>query len=153
MGHKTGVVDVTATLTTPHPPSLVHAVVADLGTYPAWLDIVSRVEPDGDAAWSVDLEGRIGPLARSKRLRMVRVDDDRDGHVSFTRGERDDRHHADWVLDATTQVVDGDQSLLTMHLHYGGRLWLPVLERILQDEITRSRPRLVAYLDARTSST
>ena len=41
----------------------------------------------------------------------------------------------------------GDGSRLTMHLHYGGGLFGPVLERVLRDEIERSRPRLLAALD------
>jgi hypothetical protein len=31
-----------------------------------------------------------------------------------------------------------------MRLHYGGRLWMPVLDRLLADEVERSRPRLLA---------
>jgi len=31
-----------------------------------------------------------------------------------------------------------------MRLHYGGSLWVPMLDRVLRDEIERSRPRLVA---------
>jgi hypothetical protein len=31
-----------------------------------------------------------------------------------------------------------------MHLHYGGGLWGPVVERLLREEIERSRPRLLA---------
>ena len=34
-----------------------------------------------------------------------------------------------------------------MSLHYGGGLWGPVLDRLLADEVTRARPRLVALLD------
>ena len=90
-------------------------VVADLGTYPAWLDIVGRAEPldpatgaDGtaeDAAWSVDLKGQVGPFRRSKRLRMVRAcfdDPDATGRASvrFERRELDGRSHSDWVLSA-----------------------------------------------------
>jgi hypothetical protein len=33
-----------------------------------------------------------------------------------------------------------------MNLHYGGSLWLPILDRLLSDEIERSRPRLVALV-------
>ena len=33
--------------------------------------------------------------------------------------------------------------LVTMRLHYGGSLWGPVLERLLGDEIERSRSRLL----------
>jgi len=35
-----------------------------------------------------------------------------------------------------------------MNLHYGGGLWGPVLERLLGDEIERSKPRLLALLRA-----
>ncbi|HEX7443496.1 MAG TPA: hypothetical protein VF320_06400, partial [Acidimicrobiales bacterium] len=72
--------DVTADLDAPCTVSVLFASVDDLGTYPAWLEIVERAEAtathpddDGDAAWLVDLRGRLGPLARSKRLRMVRT--------------------------------------------------------------------------------
>ena len=37
-------------------------------------------------------------------------------------------------------------STLTMRLHYGGRLWVPALDRLLADEIERSRPRLLQRL-------
>ena len=136
--------DVTADLDAPHPPERVHAVVADLGTYPRWLDIVTRAERDGDA-WSVDLRGRLGPFARSKRLRMVRTALEAPTHARFERAEVDGRSHSPWVLDAKV-APHADGSRLTMHLHYGGGLWMPVLERILRDEIERSRARLLSVL-------
>lgn len=139
--------DVTADLDAPHTPSAVFAVVADLTTYPRWLDIVSRAEPADDGAWSVDLRGRLGPFARSKRLRMVRTAADEPTHARFERDERDGRSHSAWVLDAAV-APHGDGSRLTMQLHYGGGLWMPVLERLLRDEIERSRTRLLALLSA-----
>jgi hypothetical protein len=45
-------------------------------------------------------------------------------------------------------VADGEGSILTMRLHYGGSLWGPVLERLLGDTIERSRSRLLAVLDS-----
>ena len=33
-----------------------------------------------------------------------------------------------------------------MRLHYGGSLWVPMLDRLLADEIERSRPRLLRLL-------
>jgi len=137
-------VDVTADLEAPHPPAQVYGVVADLATYPRWLDIVARAEPDGDA-WSVDLRGRLGPFARSKRLRMVQTVADEPTHVRFERAELDGRSHSPWVLDATV-LPAGEGSRLTMQLHYGGGLWMPVLERLLRDEIERSRSRLLSVL-------
>ena len=39
--------------------------------------------------------------------------------------------------------------MLTMELHYGGAMWMPMLDRLLSDEIGRSRPRLLQVLGAR----
>ena len=140
--------DVRADLSTGAPPSSLFEVVADLGTYPDWLDIVGRVEStspvDGDVgpAWLVDLQGQLGPLRRSKRLRMVRTECEAPNRVRFERRDVDGRDHSDWVLSATVTAAD-DGSRLDVHLHYGGSLWVPLLDRLLADEIRSSRRRLV----------
>jgi hypothetical protein len=143
--------DVTATLTAPCAPEVLYRCVADLGSYPDWLEIVPKaVAEDGDEpAWVVDLRGKLGPFARSKRLRMVRTQDDSPSSVLFERQERDGRSHSPWILRADVEPADDGESRLTMRLHYGGSLWGPVLERVLGDEIERSKPRLLALL-ART---
>jgi hypothetical protein len=140
--------DVTATLDAPCAPADLHPWLDDLGRYPEWLDIVPRAvpaEPHGDdvgPAWSVDLRG---PFARATRLRMVRTVSQAPRHARFERVEHDGRQHSAWVLDAeVAETVEG--SRLTMRLHYGGRLWMPVLDRLLSEEIERSRPRLLALL-------
>lgn len=143
--------DVTATLDAPCAADDLFPWVDDLGRYPEWLDIVPRAVPaephpdDVGPAWSVDLRGRLGPFARAKRLRMVRTVSAAPRHARFERVEHDGRDHSAWVLDA---AVDdrGEGTRLTMRLHYGGRLWMPVLDRVLADEIERSRPRLLALL-------
>lgn len=138
--------DVVAHLDAPHPAADVFAVVDDLASYPRWLDIVPKVQDAGEGAWLVDLRGRLGPFARSKRLRMVRGERV-DGTVTvFERSELDGRQHSPWVLRAEVEAVGPAASRLTMRLHYGGGLWGPVLERLLGDEIERSRPRLLAIL-------
>jgi len=139
-------VDVVATLDAPHPPERVWAVVSDLGTYPSWLDIVPRAVSAGDA-WTVDLRGRLGPFARSKRLRMRRTVAEEPFLVVFERDEADGRQHSPWVLRAEVAPAPSG-STLTMRLHYGGSLWGPVLERLLGDTIEGSRGRLLAVLDA-----
>ena len=142
--------DVTTDLEAPCTPDELFAWVDDLGRYPEWLDIVPRAEPvaghadDPGPAWSVDLRGRLGPLARSKRLRMVRTALE-PGRVRFERVEHDGRRHSPWVLDAAVDEVEGG-SRLRVHLHYGGSLVGPLIERLLADEITRSRPRLLALV-------
>ena len=142
--------DVTATLDAPCSRDELFEWVADLSRYPEWLDIVPRAVPaddGGDApAWIIDLRGRLGPFARSKRLRMVRTRIDAPDTVVFEREERDGRSHSPWLLEATVTNPDVGASRLTMHLHYGGGLWGPLVERLLTDEIERSRPRLLALL-------
>ncbi len=143
--------DVTATFDAPCAPEVLFPWVADLDRYPEWLDIVPRAvaadaHPDDTGpAWSVDLRGRLGPFARAKRLRMVRTAHEAPSHSRFERLEHDGREHSAWVLDAAVEATD-DGSRLTMRLHYGGRLWMPVLDRLLADEIERSRPRLRALV-------
>lgn len=143
------VVDMTASMDAPCSPEVLFGAVEDLGGYPTWLSIVSRAEPadpdPGDAgpAWSVELRGRIGPLARSKRLRMVRTAHDAPSHARFERRELDGRQHSPWVLDAQVRET-AEGSALEMALHYGGSFGGSVLERLLRDEIEASRPRLRA---------
>jgi hypothetical protein len=149
-------VDVTVELDAPLPPATLFAAVEDLDRYPSWLDIVPRADrlaPEPAApgsaapppAWSVDLRGRVGPLARSKRLRMVRTVHEPDAHVRFERVETDGRQHSPWVLDALVAPTAAG-SRLTMVLHYGGGLFGPILERVLVEEIERSKARLLALL-------
>ena len=146
--------DVSADLVAPCIPDELFAWVDDLGRYPQWLQIVPRarsVEPqpgDPGPAWSVDLRGRLGPFARSKRLRMARTVHDA-GRVRFERVEHDGRQHASWVLAAEVTEATGG-SRLHMHLHYGGSLVGPLIERLLADEIEQSKPRLLALVAAGT---
>lgn len=145
--------DTTAELLTESDPGALFAEVEVLDSYPEWLEIVPRAmhtEPDeGDPgpAWIVDLRGQIGPLRRSKRLRMVRSLHEPGERVRFERRELDGRNHSQWTLTADVSSR-GSGSALRMSLHYGGSLWVPMLERLLRDEIERSRPRLVSRLAA-----
>lgn len=144
--------DVKVALDAPCPPAELFAWVDDLTLYPRWLHLVPRAEPaaavEGDPgpAWLVDLRGKLGPLSRSKRLRMVRSVHHAPERVRFERLEHDGRQHSAWVLEAEVEPVKGGTSRLVMGLHYGGGLFGPPLERLLHDEIARSRPRLLALL-------
>ena len=136
---------------------MLFAQVDDLSTYPQWLDLVCRAErePGGtgsdayqpqssDIAWSVDLRARLGPLARSKRLRMIRTLRDPVGHrARFERRELDGRRHSPWVLEVEVGSRD-DGSVLSMRLHYGGSLWTGgLMERALTEQIVSGRQRLL----------
>ena len=148
---QTDVVDVSADLHAPCAPDVLFDYVDDLARYPEWLSIVPRATPDdarpGDTgpAWRIDLRGKFGPLSRSKRLRMVRSRLDRPHEAVFERQEHDGQQHSAWILRAA--VAPADQgATLAMHLHYGGRLWEPLVERLLRDEIEASRQRLLVLV-------
>lgn len=140
--------DVTATLDAPVSPARLYDEVSALDGYPGWIDIVHRAEPAGDGSWNVELRGKVGPFARSKRLRMERTTAEPERRVVFERREQDGRTHAPWVLTATIESTTSG-SRLTMHLHYGGSLFTGgVLEKMLADQILRGRERLLARLGA-----
>lgn len=128
-------------------PDMVFAHVAELDRYPSWLPLVHRadrlVDDDGPGpAWDVELRARVGPFARSKRLRMARVERVEERLVVFERAEVDGRDHARWALRAELEPTPTG-TRLTMHLAYDGGLWTGgVLERVLDEEIRRGRAGL-----------
>lgn len=134
------------------PPADLFRHVSTLDRYPAWMTLVHAAIPESDGeahrpAWAVELRTRIGPLARSKRLRMVRTEFEPDRLVVFERAEVDGRRHADWVLRVDLDPA-GDTTRLTMHLSYGGSLWTGgVLQHVLDAEIERGRDRLLALVN------
>jgi hypothetical protein len=149
-------VDVSAGLELPFPPSAVFPWIADLGRYPAWLDIVTKVDAEpaddqGEPAWTVDLRARLGPIARSKRLRMVRTVLEVDHAVRFERAERDGRDHSAWVLDASIEPT-AEGCHLDMSLRYAGGALAPLVQRLLGDEIDRSGKRLVEQVSTGLSA-
>lgn len=145
--------DVNATVVAEVTQGAMYHVVSDLGRYPEWLDIVARAEPteqlqsDPGPAWIVDLRGQLGPLRRSKRLRMARTVGHFPEMVRFERFEIDGRSHSDWVLQAAVSKVGAESVELAMSLHYGGTMWVPLLDRLLGEEINKSSGRLVALLE------
>jgi hypothetical protein len=137
-----------AELDAPVPSAALFAWLADLDRYPAWLDMVrsaKRETPQAAAAlpaWDVVLVGRLGPLRRLKRLRMVRTDEDAAGRARFVREERDGKTHAAWELAVDVSPRPAG-SHLDMTLSYSGTLWGPPLHRLLAAEIEAAKPRLV----------
>jgi len=108
-------------------------------------------DPDGRLVWDVELRAQVGPLARSKRLRMVRTVHQAARSVEFERSEVDGRAHAPWVLRAdlepSTDVAG--EILLTMRLSYGGGLWTgALLQRVLDDEVRRGSEALLEIVRA-----
>jgi hypothetical protein len=137
-------------------PSVVFPFVSTLDQYPNWLPLVHTVQPTATAAgevgpsWLVEIRARVGPFARSKRLRMTRTTHDDERAAEFERAELDGRDHARWALRAELFELpgaDGASTRVTMHLAYDGSLWGgALLERVLDEEIKRGREGLATLV-------
>lgn len=144
--------DASAELIAPCPAAELFGWVDDLSRYPLWSGLIHHVAPlaaddaSGNPAWLVELRARIGPMTRSKRLRMVRTVHHRPSAAVFERRELDGRRHAAWVLSAEVEPLPPG-SRLHIDLHYGGTLWTGgLLERALADQIERGAARLSALV-------
>jgi ribosome-associated toxin RatA of RatAB toxin-antitoxin module len=139
----------------PAAPSEVFPLVASLDSYPRWMRLVHESTSelgDGDPAWSVELRARVGPFARSKRLRMERRVHRPDRLVEFERAEHDGKQHARWTLRVELEPVGADATSVTMHLAYDGALWTGgLLDRVLDEEVRRGRAGLVALVSGEPS--
>lgn len=131
-------------------PERLFSWVDDLSNYPPWMTLVHDVRlvdsVSESPAWDVELQAKVGPFTRSKRLRMVRTVHEPMSHAVFERREVDGRQHASWVLTATVTPVEQDplRSSILMELRYGGSLWTgAVLQRVLDDEIRKGSTALV----------
>jgi hypothetical protein len=135
-----------ASLDAPVAPGVLFPYVADLDRYEAWMPLVHRATPVGDGEWDVELRARLGPVARSKRLRMVRTWLEWDRAVVFERREPGDRRSSPWVLRADLRPVEGGTHL-EMDLSYGGALWTGgMLQRVLDEQIRQGSERLLALV-------
>ena len=148
--------DVTANVEVPVSAEKLFNYVSDLQNYESWLEMVYSVKSsDYDSTssqdlkfWTVELRARLGPFARSKRLRMVRTRCEAPYSVVFERAENDGLSHSAWVLSATVSQTDSGSSLQT-NLHYSGSLFTGgLLERALADQIEQGREKLIQQLIA-----
>ena len=138
--------DVVVTVDVPVSVEKLFNYISDLANYESWLEMVHAAKLLDDNSWSVELRARLGPFARSKRLRMVRSSFDKPSFVVFERAEIDGRKHSQWVLSATVSST-ATGSCLTMNLHYSGRLFTGgLLERALADQISQGRGKLIRLL-------
>lgn len=137
-------------------PAVVFPFVADLAEYPNWVRLVHDARPlevPGGArpAWSVEIRAQVGPFARSKRLRMERVELVAAQRAVFERVETDGRDHAYWSLAVELSGSD-TSTTVTMHLVYDGRLWTGgVLAKVLDDQVRRGRAGLIDLVNAESA--
>lgn len=135
-------------------PDRVFAVLADLATWPAWLDVVARAEPDGTRAWRVRLGLSFGPASVGYDVRMVRVTaspapDGREqtDRLRFERDEGDGRDDHSMVVIDVGLVATGARTTATLMLAIDKRIPLLDLQRQLDRRAARATRRLQRLLD------
>jgi hypothetical protein len=128
------------------PTEVVMPIVADLATYPDWLGLVHLAAPipGEEGVFLVTLRAKIGPLARSKKLRMVRTEYNNHA-VRFERDETDGREHSNWVMAVTAESSPKSGTDLEITLSYDGDLWSAPLEVILDSQSGKAGKRLDDY--------
>jgi hypothetical protein len=148
-----GVVQRSISTATSASPDRLFETMSDLGTYVEWMTLIERCESavavaeDAGPAWWVTLRAKVGPFARSKRLRMVRTYMDEPSTVRFERHETDGKSHSAWVMEALVVPLEvGSQ--VTVELTYSGGLWSGPLDAVLGSKVDDSVPRLRAYVSA-----
>lgn len=116
--------------------------LAGLDAYPEWMTLVHSAHRVATDAWDVEIRARVGPFARSKRLRMVRTVDD-PLHVVFVREETDGKVHAPWTLEIVISPR-GDGCSVSVEMTYGGSLWTAgLLDKVLAQHIEAGKAGLV----------
>ncbi len=140
-------------------PGRVLEIISDLTTYPHWLELVTEALPCPTAtdfeelpAWLITLRAKIGPFARSKRLRMGRTRrramPNGEGEAIFERRELDARDHSSWVMQVTVRDrgdPDPNQSEIEISLKYGGSLWSGALETVLGSVVGSAGKKLSLF--------
>ena len=130
-------------------PGAVFAVIADLTTWPRWLDVVTRVTPDGERAWRVRLGVKLGPVDLGRDVRLVATTFDEPARVVVEREELDglpDHSPIEIAVDVVAVTAAGDcvaASDVTLAAHVGKRL--PFVD--LQGEIERRGPAALRALE------
>jgi hypothetical protein len=95
----------------------------------------------------VEVGARLGPIWKTKTVRMVRTVHEPFSSVCFERSEQDGRRHSPWVLTAEVAPgAEGQGASVAVHLHYGGGGWMPLVELALRAEMSGAGERLDAHL-------
>ena len=134
-----------ATLVAPTSLTAIRPFISDLGEYERWMPLVHKAITAGPNAWDVELRAKLGPFARSKRLRMERTTDSPQ-LIVFERREKDGREHAPWRMTCVL-IESREEITLRVELFYGGTLWTGgLLEKVLVDHIESGRENLMALV-------
>ena len=124
----------------------IFSALSDLANYKNWLgfiDTIDTVDADGGSAcWIVTLRAQVGPFARLKKLRMVRVEEDFPELIRFSRKETDSKDHSDWDLHVTINEKESMGCSVQMVVSYSGGFWSVPLQAVFTSHVETAKVRL-----------
>ena len=121
----------------------IFSALADLANYKNWLGFIDTVDIDtGDTCWIVTLRAQVGPFARLKKLRMVRVEEDFPKLIRFSRKETDSKDHSDWDLHVTISEKGDMGCSVQMVVSYSGGFWSVPLQAVFTSHVETAKVRL-----------
>ena len=121
----------------------IYIALADLANYQNWLGFIDTVDTDGgDTSWIVTLRAQVGPFARLKKLRMVRVEEDFPELIRFSRKETDSKDHSDWDLHVTISEKGDMGCSVQMVVSYSGGFWSVPLQAVFTSHVETAKVRL-----------
>ena len=121
----------------------IYIALADLANYKNWLGFIDTVDIDtGDTCWIVTLRAQVGPFARLKKLRMVRVEEDFPKLIRFSRKETDSKDHSDWDLHVTISEKGDMGCSVQMVVSYSGGFWSVPLQAVFTSHVETAKVRL-----------
>ena len=124
-------------------PEQIFDALANLANYQNWLGFIDTVDTDGgDASWIVTLRAQVGPFARLKKLRMVRVEENFPESIRFTRRENDSKDHSDWDLYVTIKQQEDVGCSVQMIVSYSGSFWSVPLQAVFTSHVEAAKVRL-----------
>lgn len=158
-GKTVCMMNVEASFEAPCTPELLFSIVEDLGNITPWLDLLGGAEPspadpaDTGPAWGATFAIKLGPLTKTKDVRLVRIVHSPQADVVYERHEvpvegRDVAQIAMWRLTMTVSPTDAG-SALHVHVFYGGDALGDMAEGILTKELNKSRPALLKEIKHR----
>lgn len=143
----------------PCAPEVLFAITEDLANISPWLDLLGAAVPaspdpsDVGPAWDATFVVKLGPLTKTKDVRLVRIEHEPYKSVVYERHEiptegKDPSKIAMWRLTLKVSPTN-DGSSLFVNVFYGGDALGDMAEGILTKELNKSKPALLKEVKQR----
>ncbi len=153
--------NVEATFEAPCEPELMFSLMEDLENITPWLDLLGGAErttadpSDVGPAWDATFAIKLGPLTKTKDVRLVQIVHEPYEKVVYERHElpiegKDASQIAMWRLTMKVSPTDTG-SLLYVHVFYGAEALGDMAEGILTKELNKARPALLEEIKKRVN--